>query len=271
MKAMRLVGGLALVLLIGAAFTGTASAQYSFSGDMTFASRYIWRGTRVTDEPVLQPSMTLGIGDFSYNVWGNMDLTDISFGCCAQGYFTEVDHTFSYDYSMDDVTLSGGVIFYTFKYFNTTAEIYGGVTFDNVLLSPSATVYFDVDETSCDTADFTCTLPGGGAPGIYVLLGAGHSFDTGNDTIPSIDVSGTFAFANEGYTDFYFGSVGAGATDASVTLSVPFEINDNLSAGAFVTYSGLVRDTVRAAQYGDSEGPNDPDTVWGGASISLSF
>lgn len=263
MRAMRLFGGLALVLLIGAAFTGTASAQYSFTGDAAFASKYLWRGQRLTDEPVLQPAMTLGIGGFSFNAWGNMDLTDINPGLVTgdmQGRFSEIDYTFSYDYSFTDVSVGGGVIFYTFPdRFFTTTEIYGGVTFDSVPVSPSVTVYVDVDETTF----------GGGSAGMYLLLAAGYTFETGNDVVTGIDVSGSFAFANSGFTSFYYGLTDvSGPHDASIGVSVPFEIDDNWSASAFVNYSGLLGDDIRASQY---TGPDDADTVWGGASISLSF
>lgn len=264
MTAKRFVGAAALAVLISACFVPAASAQYSASGDLAFASKYIWRGIRVTDEPVLQPSMTLGIGNFSFNAWANMDLTginDISPTISSQGKFTEIDYTFAYDQSFDDISISGGLIFYTFDwlFFPTTAEIFGGVTFDSVPASPSVTLYVDVDETSA----------GAGSTGLYILLAAGHTFETGNDVVTGVDVSGTFAFANSGYTNFYFGPDG-GATDASVTVSVPFEIDDNWSASGFFTYSGLIRDSIRAAQY-SAGGIDDADTFWGGATLSLSF
>jgi hypothetical protein len=169
---------------------------------------------------------------------------------------------FSYGESFDMVSVAGGVIFYTFPYAApTTTEIYGGVTFDSIPASPSVTLYVDVDETT----------GGGGTAGLYVLLAAGHTFETGHDVVTGIDVSGSFGFANTGYTDFYFGTgIGGGATDAFVGVSVPFVIDDNWSASGFVNYSGLLRDPVRAAQYTPG-GADDADTIWGGASLSLSF
>lgn len=256
MKSTRLVAVLGGLVVMGGLFAGTASAQYAAGADIAFASKYVWRGIRVVDEPVVQPAMTLGIGGFAFNAWGNLDLTDIN---GSQGDFSEIDYTFSYDQSLDAVSLGGGVIFYTFPGFPTTTELYGGVTLDAVPASPSATVYVDVDETRA----------GSGSAGVYLLLGAGHSFPTSSTVVPSIDLSGTFSFANDGFTNFYYDpTVGGGPHDASLTLSVPFVIDDNWSASAFVTYSGLVSDDIRAAQY---TGPGDADTVWGGATLSLSF
>jgi hypothetical protein len=207
--------------------------------------------------------MTVGIGGFAFNAWGNMDLTTINPSFVTpdmQGRFSEIDYTFSYDESLGDVSVGGGVIFYTFPdRFNTTTEIYGGVTFDSVLLAPSVTLYVDVDETTA----------GGGTAGLYVLLGAGYTFETGHDVVSGIDVSGTFAFVNSGFTSFYYGLTDvSGGHDASITASVPFVIDDNWSASAFVTYSGLIGEDIRASQY---TGPDDADTVWAGAAISLSF
>lgn len=263
MTVKKLVGGFALAVLISACFVPAASAQYSASGDVAFASKYIWRGTRATDDPVIQPSMTLSAGGFSFNAWGNLDLTDVNL---SQGKFTEIDYTASYDHSFSDVSVTGGLIVYTFDWIGylTTEELYGGVTFDNVMLSPSVTVYIDVDETSYSD------LFNDYSSGVYVLLAAGHSFETGNDVVPSIDVSGSFAFANSSYTNYYFGVQDGGATDAFVGLSVPFVIDDNWSASAFVNYSGLVRDVIRANQY-TPNGADDADTVWGGVSVSLGF
>jgi hypothetical protein len=237
------------VVLVGACFVPQASAQYSASGDVLFASKYVWRGYRVTDEPVIQPAMTLGIGGFAFNAWGNLDLTNIN---GQQGDFSEIDYTFSYDQAFEGGSVGGGVIFYAFPGAPTTTELYGGISFD-VVGAPSVTLYVDVDETRA----------GGGDPGLYVLLGGGHSFPTNSDVVPSIDISGSFAFANDGFTGFYAG-VGGGTHDASVGLSVPFVIDDNWSASGFVTYSGLVGDNLRVVFA-------DPDTVVGGASINLSF
>ena len=261
-----------LVFMIAGGLLGTASAQYSFSGDAAVVSKYIWRGQRLTNDWSLQPAMTVGYGGFAFNAWGTMDLAAVNPGTAfadLQGRFSEIDYTFSYDHSLENVSVGGGVIFYTFPdRFNTTTEIYGTVGFDSVPLAPSATVYVDVDETTA----------GGGTAGVYILFGAGHSFETGSDIFTGLDLSGTFALATDGFTNFYYGStVGGGPHDASFTVSAPITINDNWSAGAFVTYSGLIGEDIRESQFQDPREPARPtgatyaDTVWGGMSVSLTF
>ena len=263
---------LGLLLLCGCVM-GTATAQdsiYAASGDMAVVSTYVWRGQRLTNDPSLQPSMTLGIEGFAFNAWGSMDLTSVNdfndgdprAGASGglKGHFTEIDYTFSYDYSFESVSVGAGAIIYTFpERFATTTEIYGSVSLDTVPLAPNATLYIDVDETSA----------GDGDSGIYMLFGAGHSIPLNSDVVSSIDLSGSLAFANGGFTKFYYSGLDkAGAHDASVTASLPININDNWSAGAWLTYSGLIGDEIRASQY---TGPDDGSTVWGGFSLSLSF
>jgi hypothetical protein len=253
-------------------------------------SKYIWRGQRLTNDWSFQPSLTVGVGGFAFNAWGTMDLAAVNpaDGITIpedpeatpgdndnglKGQFSEIDYTFSYDHSLDMVSLGGGVIFYTFPQRSstlaTTSEIYGKVGFDSVPLAPSATLYIDVDETSA----------GEGSTGLYFLLGAGHSIPSGNATFTGLDIAGTIGFANSGFGNFYYGLDQGGAHDVSVTVSAPVTIGEHLSASAFVTYSALLGD-YRDNQYtdprtdflGTSGTPRSfADTVWGGFTFSLSF
>jgi len=272
MKAIRFVAVLGFVLVMGSVFAGTAAAQsYSAGADIAVVNKYIWRGQRLSNDFVVQPALTVGTGGFAFNAWGNMELTDVNAGDVIpslKGKFSEIDYTFSYDHSFENVSVGGGVIFYTFPDSSAslpaTSEIYGGVTFDSVPASPSVTVYVDVDETRA----------GGGTAGLYVLLGAGHSFETGGDVVPSVDVSGSISFTNGGFNQFYYaGGLGGGAHDVSLGLSAPVVIDDNWSITPFATYTGLV-DTVRSYQYTNptyGTGTTDADTVIGGVTLSLSF
>ena len=212
--------------------------------------------------------MTMAIDGFSFNVWGTMDLMAVNEGTGRllinenpattgsgnnglQGRISEIDYAFAYDHSFDDVSVGGGVIFYTFPdRFDTTTELYGTVGFDSVPLDPSVTLYVDVDETSA----------GNGDTGVYVNIAAGHSFGFNHDVFKGLDVGGSIAFAN------------GGSHDASFTVSLPIAINDNWSAAGFVTYSSLLSG-FRAGQFldlrdvyrGTAGTPGSySDTVWGG-------
>ena len=277
------LGTFGLFLLLGS-FVGPAAAQdsiYSAGADAAMVSKYIWRGQRLTNDWSLQPSMTLGIGGFGFNAWGTVDVTAVNPGDALpitgtgdglQGKFTEIDYTFSYDHSFEQVSVGVGTIFYTFPERSaglaTTTEIYGTVSFDAAPGAPSITAYFDIDETNA----------GGGTAGVYINIAAGHTVEFNHDVFTGLDFSASIAFANSGFGDFYYGTgpgPGGGVHDTSITVGLPIAINDNWSAGAFVTYSGLIGD-YRAFQYGDprvagSGGASMADTVWGGLSLSVSF
>ena len=282
---LLLVGGL---LVTAATPDGKAQSSYSFSGDAAMVSKYIWRGQRLTNDWSLQPSMTMGVGGFSFNVWGNLDLTAVNEGdslflrenplapagdhAGLKGKFSEVDYTFSYAHSFEEVSIDVGTIFYTFPERSaslaSTTEIYGSVSLDAVPLAPSATLYIDMDETGAS-----------GDTGIYFLLGAGHSLPFAHNVFSGLDLSASLAFVNGGFSQFYYGADEAGAHDASITLSLPITLGESVSASAFVTYSTLLgsfRDyqfqDPRAVFLGTAGSPAAfADTVWGGLSLSLGF
>jgi len=274
-----LLSTIGCLLVAGLVFPGTAAAQddiYSASADMALVSKYIWRGQRLTNDWSLQPSMTIGIEGFAFNAWATMDLTQVNPsplsgidpGDGMQGHFSEVDYTFSYDASFENASVGGGVIFYAFPdRFATTTEIYGTISADSAPLAPSFTLYVDVDETN----------NGGGSTGLYFLIAAGHTFEFNHNVFTGIDLSGSIAFSNSGFNNFYYGVNEGAVHDGSFSVSLPISINDNWSAGAFVTYSGLAGESIRASQFGDPRvaggagGKSHADTVWGGFSLSLSF
>ncbi len=263
--------------------------EFSFGGDIAPVSKYIWRGQRLTNDWSLQPAMTFGIGGFSFNAWGTMDLTSVNEGDALfisenpaapsgdhnglQGKFSEVDYTFSYAHSFQDVSIDVGTITYTFPdrsaSLPATTEIYGGVSFDSVPLAPSATIYIDVDETSQD----------GGTTGLYFLLAAGHSFPLSHDVVSSVDVSTWVGFANSGFGEFFYGASESGVHDFNFTVSLPLTLSENWSITPFVAYSALLgnfRDyqflDPRKVYLGTAGSPSDSaDTVWGGLTLSLAF
>ncbi len=264
-------------------------SPYSASGDIATVSKYIWRGQRLTNDWSVQPSATFGAGGLSANIWGNMDLTAVNEGDSLflpenpaapagghnglQGKFSEVDYTFSFAHAFSGASIDMGAIVYTFPERSAalpaTTEIYGGLTFDNVPLAPSATIYVDVDETRA----------GGGDMGAYFLLSASHSLPLSHPLLGGLDFSATLGFANSGFGSFYYGKQKAGAHDASVTIALPFSLGESWSASAFVTYSGLIGDfrkyqfqDPREVHRGTAGLPESyADTVWGGFSLNLNF
>lgn len=283
-----------LSLILGSLSTVPAAlAQdsiYSFGGDAAFVSKYIWRGQRLTNDWSLQPAATVGIGAFSFNAWGNMDLTAVNEGDALpipenprapddasglKGKFSEIDYTFSYAPSIEAISslsLDLGLIFYTFPERSAslaqTTELYGGVTFDEVMLAPSATIYVDIDETGDS-----------GSTGTYFLLAAGHSVPLDNERVSGIDLSVWISLVNSGFGEYYYGESESGFHDFNFTFGIPIALNDEWSASAFVSYSALLGG-FRDLQYLDprdvyngtaGEPKDSADTLWGGITLSLAF
>ncbi len=260
---------------------------YSFSFEAGWASKYLWRGQRLTNDWSLQPSMTVGAKGFSFNVWGTMDLTAVNEGDSLllppnpaalpgqnglKGKFSEVDYTLSYARSFADITVDVGTIFYTFPERSaslpSTTEVYLGVSLDSVPLAPFATLYIDIDETGRS-----------GDGGLYFLVGAGHAFSFPHDFFPGVDISTSLAFANGGFGDFYYGTQQSGAHDFNVTFSLPINLGGKWSASTFLTYTALLGN-FRDHQYLDPRSvlrgtaglpASVADTIWGGFTVSLEF
>jgi hypothetical protein len=276
--------------MCGGIAVDTARAQYSATAGTAFVSKYIWRGQRLTNDWSFQPSVTVGAKGFAFNAWGTMDLTAVNPGDNVtipedpastpgdndgglKGHFSEVDYTFSYDRSLQHVSLGGGVIVYTFPQrastLPTTEEVYASVTFNSVPLAPKATLYIDVDQTSA----------GSGDTGLYLLLAGGHSIPTGHAVFSAINLATSLSFANSGFGNYYYGLDHSGPHDFTFSISAPITINENWSFGSFITYSALLGD-YRDGAYSDprtdflgtSGTPRSfADTIWGGFTMTLTF
>ena len=291
---VRRLFSLSLVGLCTAAILGQDSDRepisYSASGDAALVSKYIWRGQRLTNDFSLQPSMTLGMGNFSINIWGNLDLAAVNEGDALflpenpgsglpavadrsglKGKFSEVDYTFSYAAALNDaVSLDVGTIFYSFPERSaslaTTTEIYGSLSFD-APLAPSATIYLDVDETSA----------GDGSSGLYFLLAGGHSIPFDHEVFTGLDLSVSLGVVNSGFSNFYYGVSSSGLHDLNVTAGLPIAMGDNWSGSFFISFSSLLGDFAdqqfldpRKVHEGAGGAPSDlANTIWGGFSLSL--
>ena len=156
----------------------------TISADAAFLSKYIWRGYELSkDSLVIQPSITAGYKGFNLNLWGNLD-TDL------YGYddakWNETDMTVSYDHSFGPVGVGVGYIYYALDGIDDTQEFYLSVGGD-VLLAPTLTIYWDVDE----------------APGWYFDLGISHSFDLPHEI--TLDLAGSIGYyisENDGIVDY---------------------------------------------------------------------
>ncbi|MEW5913503.1 MAG: TorF family putative porin [Thermodesulfobacteriota bacterium] len=252
---ITLVLALSLALPAGLLAASPAQAKIEVKADMgvAFNSKYVWRGIVVVDDWVAQPSVTVSVGDFAFNVWADYMLTDQN---NRKNEIDEIDLTASYAFSFGKFKVPVGVIRYTFPHSAApdTTELFAGVSYDWIV-TPSVTVYWDIDE----------------AHGVYILGSLGYSLDL---PAPSKEVSWKLALAasigygtSDNNSFYYAGTDKSGFTDYSFIVSLPVSFAKYFTITPQVVFTGLVdsdiKDNMKATQ--------DENNVYFGVVFSASF
>jgi len=255
-----------LALTLGAAETNECEAVddggFSVEASVDFLSDYVWRGTICNDNPVWQPSATVGYdaGDFgsvSANVWASFDLThkrgtatNSRRSCGAQ----EIDYTLSYANSIGPVGVEAGHIWYTFPNNNgsTDQELYAGVSYDNEIVTPSATAYWNYSDSA-----------GSDVSAVYFSFGLEREFEIVDSL--TLTPKASLGFGDHAYTD---SEGGTELTDQTIGVALSYAVTEWLSLGAQVNYTWTPSHTLRHEDY---MGEGKHQLVWGGVSASVSF
>lgn len=152
---------LLIVLFMLCCYTTSFGNIKNFSVETHYVSRFIWRGFDIIPDnnSALQPSVLYSAGSTGlwFNIWGSVSLTERSNTKTAD----EVDYVFGYDRPLAGgaVTASVGMYYYTFPNLegnNATPEVFVGLTFGKIPLSPSFFFYHDFD--LADGQYFLCSL-----------------------------------------------------------------------------------------------------------------
>ena len=136
MKKTAAVLAAAGILTLYTAVAPANAAEGSADASVGVFSKYVWRGMTFSEKAVVQPTVGLSYGGFSANLWANYD-TDLETP-------NETDVTVSYGRSTGKLSYEAGAIYYGLEGVDDTTELYLSVGYD-VILSPSATLYWDVD------------------------------------------------------------------------------------------------------------------------------
>lgn len=255
-----------VALLLGVSFFGSSALaeepSVSVDAEALVVSKYVWRGLEINEDPVLQPSMTVAYGGFSFNVWGNMDLTDFgedeciyTSDCESRAWqFTEIDLTLDYTHSFDKFTVGAGVISYQFPNWDEsedTHEVYLAMSYD-CLLAPGLTIYYDFDEVE----------------GFYANFSLGHSFAI-NDKV-GIDLSGSIGYGDSDYNEAYFGVDDGALVDVNCSIAIPYQVTDKISISPVLTLSSIVDSDLRDSVESNSCCDNETN-IYGGVAVSFSF
>jgi hypothetical protein len=239
------------ILILGVSAGSMYAAETSGSASVDFMSNYVWRGQKLSNSMVVQPSAGITYGGFGANLWANYDT--------GTNEHNETDLTVNFSNSVDKFSYDVGYIFYaldgsgTDGSGNDTQEIYLALGYD-MLLSPSLTVYLDFDE----------------GDGAFIVASVSHAFELPQEL--SIDVGASISYAadntvmgqdadGENVSAFYNG-------DISASLMIP--VTDAISVGPMIAYSfPLSNDAEDAIEAISDDG--DSDIVYGGINVSLSF
>ena len=234
----------------------------SVDAEILVVSKYIWRGLEVNEDPVLQPSLTVAYGGFSFNVWGNMDLTNFGKDECVYtsdcesraGQFTEIDLTLDYSHSFDKFTLGVGIIAYEFPNWDDsedTHELYLAFSYD-CLLQPALTLYYDFDEVE----------------GFYANFSVGHSFAI-NDKV-GIDLSGSVGYGDSDYNLAYFGVDNSALVDANCSVAMPFQVTGKITITPMLSLTSIIDSDLKDSVESNSCCDNETN-LYGGVAVSFSF
>lgn len=214
---------------------GDVFGEYKTNVELStnYVSKYIWRGQKAVDDPVLQQSISLNYKGFKASIWGNLDLTNINGN---NGEFSEIDYTIDYSGDLpgiEGIGYSIGAIFYDFPVSDAkdTSEVYWGLSAD-LPLSPSVTVYHDLDE----------------ADGTYVSLEAGHRiekmFELGPGLPVPVELGATLGWGSGSYNKYYWGTDQTKLNDLAFSISFPIEIW-GCTLVPSLNYVTLVSDDIR--------------------------
>lgn len=227
-----------------------------------FYSKYVWRGMLLTDDPVMQPAVTIGLAGFSLNVWGSIDMTDVNEQTPGDPFgrtdgptwnLQELDYTLSYGFSVvEGVDLELGWIYYTFPgtAFTETEEVYGSISVAVPYLNPSLTVYYDYDE----------------ADAIYATGAIGHTFALTEQL--GVSVGAGLAYGDSNYHEFYIGPSSSRFSDWNVSASLDYAPTENFSMSFSLAYSDFIDGDIQDAA---AAGYGEDGNFYGGLSFAYSF
>jgi len=231
MKFLRKVSSVILVCTVVMSSAAVIAQGITTSFDLSYCTKYVWRGMAVNTEPVLQPSLTVNHSSgLSFNLWGNYDLTNINGN---KGKFTETDYTLSYAWKPASTAYSAGILRYEFPntIYPRTHEFFFNASFD-APLSPVLALNYDFDQ----------------ANGLYANFGIGSSCKLGTaEAAKDINLSAKLGMATGNFNKFYFsGHSEAAFTDIYLGASLPLTAG-KVTVTPLVAYSSLLDGGIRDA------------------------
>jgi hypothetical protein len=255
------IGFMAVPVLAGNepnAQTGQAEEQvlnFNFAAD--YYNKYIWRGQNLNNESVFQPAISASAYGFTGSIWANLDLTNGSQSAPDNAWeFSEFDYALDYSGTMpgiDWLGFSAGAVYYRLPNtsLDSTTEIYGGLSLNNVLLSPSFKWYRDIDDIK----------------GSYFQLGIGQTFEkvyvVNEKYCCGLQLGASVGWGSSNYNEGYFGIEGGKFNDLTLSTALCMQI-DSWMVKPNINYSTMLSEDIRQAT-------DNSENLWFGVGISTSF
>ncbi len=210
-------------MMVAAAGLQAAGDSVSVTADVTYASKYIFRGV-VLGENAFHPSVEVSANDFYAGVWANIPLGSRS----EYPDNEEFDFYFGRNFKLSDVvSLDAGYTYYYYPQLEGVphhgpSEVYLGINFDANGFFPAAYAYYDFDKKAW-------TFQGSVGTSIPLqTVGA------------SLDLTATLGHGDASGFNYTYWSLGA---------AVPYRLSDQATITAGVTFAshgidGLKDDNV---------------------------
>jgi hypothetical protein len=233
-------------VLAGCLCAHAVTLDMSFDADVKVTSAYLWRGSVISDDWCIQPSLTASGKGVSLYLWGTWDLT----GATNGSERTRMDADLGYTYEYKKLMMRGGFIAYIYKDSLVTAwqkdtfEAYVGCDIDVPTL-PTWTLYYDFGEIE----------------GFYTTIGLRHSFEIAGKKgwSSAFDIRADLGAADENYNDKRFSfpvnaasgelpyEPHASLVDFTGTISLPISIGEHFTLTPAVKYMTLVDSKIKEA------------------------
>jgi hypothetical protein len=232
----------AVVLLLPQALW---AGDVEFEASGSFLSHYMWRGLRLAEGGVFQPSVTVGAKGFSANLWANYQFDPER--------WTELDFTGAYAGEKGKINYEVGFIHYGVYEGLDSDEIYGGVGHSDIL-NPSLKIYVDVN------AGKGAYLEAGLAPSIPL----GNEFSLNFKAYAGYVLKNSYMGLNDDereFSNFYH-------ADFQSSLTVP--LGKGFSLEPMLGYAtALSRNAQQAIR--NSSVSSRCETLYGGVTLSFSL
>ncbi|MGE5308998.1 MAG: hypothetical protein ACM3OC_07930 [Deltaproteobacteria bacterium] len=207
-RVLSAVLAMSLLCMVSPAFSQTPEAPgvlsgngFTATGDVSFFTKYVWRGMILDRDAVIQPGYYLstpdkGFGVFTAKIWVNHDLENED-----TLKSDEQDYTLDYTYALGKYALSAGNTYYDFSGTNTfSKEWYLGLTFPVV---PCPTIGTIKGITACPSVFFYRDYgdpKNGGGNGTYTVLNLGIGVPVAVSRYNcSLDLAGHYGFNHKDF------------------------------------------------------------------------